>query len=87
MPDLVKDVLGSLKGDIRDIEGNSALDILHYAIGKIMNLFAGDELKYFFGLLGCVRRWAGLWEMLRFEDSIRIWELLVSLMVCIGYVG
>ena len=51
MPDLVKDVLGSLKGDIRDIEGNSALDILHYAIGKIMNLFAGDELKYFFGLL------------------------------------
>ena len=48
MPELVKDVLGALKGDIRDIEGNSALDILHYAIGKIMNLHTGDELKYLF---------------------------------------
>ena len=51
MPDLVKDVLSTLKGDIRDIEGNSALDILHYAIGKIMNLYTGDELTYFLGLL------------------------------------
>ena len=51
MPELVKDVLSTLKGDIRDIEGNSALDILHYAIGKIMNLFTGDEVKYFIGLL------------------------------------
>lgn len=51
MPDLVKDVLSTLKCEIRDIEGNSALDILHYAIGKIMNLFTGDELNYFMGLM------------------------------------
>ena len=51
MPELVKDVLGAIKAEIRDIEGNSALDILHYAIGKIMNLYTGDELSYFMGLL------------------------------------
>jgi len=44
-PDLVKDVLNTLKGDIRDIEGYSAIDILHHSICKVMNRYCQDEIN------------------------------------------
>lgn len=36
-PDFVQDVLDCLKGDPRDIEGFTAIDILHHAITKVIN--------------------------------------------------
>jgi len=45
MPDVVKDVLNTLKGDIRDIEGYSAIDILHHAICKVMNRYCQEEMN------------------------------------------
>jgi len=45
MPDLVKEVLNTLKGDIRDIEGYSAIDVLHHAICKVMNRYCQDEIN------------------------------------------
>ena len=43
-PDLIKDVLNTLKGDIRDIEGYTAIDILHHSIVKVMNSYCGEEI-------------------------------------------
>ena len=51
MPDLVKDVLNTLKVDIGDIDEHSAIDILHAAICKVMNGFCQDELHYFLSIL------------------------------------
>jgi len=45
MPDLVKEVLNTLKGDIRDIEGYTAIDILHHAICKVMNRYCQEEIN------------------------------------------
>ena len=44
MPDLVKNVLNTLKNDVGDIDEHSAIDILHASICKVMNGFCQDEL-------------------------------------------
>ena len=44
-PDIIKDVLNTLKGDVRDIEGYTAIDILHHSIAKVMNKYCEDEMK------------------------------------------
>ena len=43
-PNIVRDVLNTLKGDVRDIEGFTAIDILHHAIAKVMNRYCQEEL-------------------------------------------
>ena len=68
MPDLVKEVLNTLKGDIRDIEGYNAIDILHHAICKVMNRYCQDELNYVMELLeadpDCLEKDQGLAAMI-----------------------
>ena len=44
-PDIVRDVLNTLKGDVRDIEGYTAIDILHHSIAKVMNKYCQDEIN------------------------------------------
>ena len=44
-PDFIKDVLNTLKGDPRDIEGFTAIDILHHATAKVMNRYCNDEIN------------------------------------------
>jgi hypothetical protein len=43
-PNIVRDVLNTLKGDVRDIEGYTAIDILHHAIVKVINRYCQEEL-------------------------------------------
>ena len=44
-PDIIKDVLNTLKGDVKDIEGFTAIDILHHSIAKVMNKYCQDEIN------------------------------------------
>ena len=43
-PEFIREVLECLKGDPRDIEGYTALDILHHAITKVINQRCSRQL-------------------------------------------
>jgi hypothetical protein len=68
-PNIVKDVLNTLKTDVRDIEGFTAIDILHHAIAKVINNYCQEELDAMSQLLsqdpsGCLKQSDGLAALL-----------------------
>ena len=68
-PDFVKDVLNTLKGDPRDIEGFTAIDILHHAIAKVMNNYCNDEINEMLHMMeidpSCIDKKTGLTAMIQ----------------------
>ena len=68
-PDFIKDVLNTLKGDPRDIEGFTAIDILHHASAKVMNNYCNDEIDDILNMMeldpSCMNKNAGLTAMIQ----------------------
>ena len=91
-PDIIKDVLATLKGDVADIEGYTAIDILHHSIAKVMNRYCEDEMREVLrmmemdpsalsrdqGLAAIIQQAVGLARYMRQDETAEALSLLLQ---------